>query len=825
MLEQMIQSYPKQVSERDIQENSKLLTDEEIVEAKDYFNKNPDSVRFSKKQSEFKFTVVRFNDVLYAIYSGKEGKALKDINGIFADNPGVRKVKWMQNLDTAQWEVIKIITLDQISEFVLNLAKNEQKLLMLLKQGIGSFERYRESDKRKKEIKHYIIGMKAIPGVSLDHFIGDQLAQFNLVQRLDISIGVLKAIKDVHDMNIIHRDIKPSNIVLQTIGEFAATVIDYGISWLITPEIKEEKREEPIEPIGSFNYIAPEIFAFAQCFCTMPSPAILLPSLFEIYTKQSDIYAVGVTLFQLFTLNTTDNLIEKNFSVNIKKYIIEHICNFSFESRPSIEEIIDYFKSFKQTHLEVFKHIESIKLNTPHENTAVANEPKLMSWIDIQPILLRFMATHRRRIDNLTGKDLDTVLEELRDAKKLYNRWCDSLSLACPKQVDKKDIHPENGKLLTDQEIKKAGDYFAENSNAHYFSKKKSRLPFTTLFLEDTVYALYPETSHSEKSSTSSNLWSIDKKTQYMQNLGTGEWMFVKKITLPSQKSPVYVDCLRRAKSEARILSRVGKYIGSFENKKLKKNQYIIGMELEHGISLDHFIRDHSKGCNLAQCSEISIHILNAVQKLHKKNIIHRDIKPANIMIRVIKEEFTLKIRVAMVDYEFSLDEEGRETLKKKAPIFIGTIDYTAPEIIIHVDFFRQAPRSNRSNFFCAYTEYSDVYATGVTLLKLFETNTCEAPIIKNHCRRIKNYIISRMCNPAFRNRPSIEDAIDQFKSFKEEYLAAYDVGATAENIEINEPELTRHGWSNFYTDYCKENEASKNFEDVYEKFCSLMNK
>lgn len=97
---------------------------------------------------------------------------------------------------------------------------------------------------------------------------------FSITDAVQIGIRLGKALGSLHRMNIIHRDIKPDNIHLDT--EEKLRLLDLGVA-LNPSTMRSEGRP------GTPSFIAPELFAGEQA------------------SSQSDLYAVGVTLYYLLT--------------------------------------------------------------------------------------------------------------------------------------------------------------------------------------------------------------------------------------------------------------------------------------------------------------------------------------------------------------------------------------------------------------------------------------------------------------------------------------------------------------------------------------------
>lgn len=103
------------------------------------------------------------------------------------------------------------------------------------------------------------------------------LTQLTVFESCQIMLQILDAVQYIHDHGIIHRDIKPMNIFYLPDGTIK--LADFGIS--VDANINETKTEKGI--MGSVFYLAPEI-------CEG-----------KVATKQSDIYSLGVTFFELVT--------------------------------------------------------------------------------------------------------------------------------------------------------------------------------------------------------------------------------------------------------------------------------------------------------------------------------------------------------------------------------------------------------------------------------------------------------------------------------------------------------------------------------------------
>jgi serine/threonine protein kinase len=100
-----------------------------------------------------------------------------------------------------------------------------------------------------------------------------------LHQSLKLVIDILSGLQFAHDRGIIHRDLKPENILLKTSDRFyTAHIADFGIAKLK----QEADSQNALSNTGSPAYMAPE-------------------QSYGEYSYNSDLYAVGVILYELVT--------------------------------------------------------------------------------------------------------------------------------------------------------------------------------------------------------------------------------------------------------------------------------------------------------------------------------------------------------------------------------------------------------------------------------------------------------------------------------------------------------------------------------------------
>lgn len=122
---------------------------------------------------------------------------------------------------------------------------------------------------------HYIV-MEYIDGITLKEYIR-QNGALPWQEAAEIAISILSALHKAHRHSIIHRDIKPQNILMTS--DNVPKVTDFGIARAASTSTITRK----VDTVGSVHYSSPEQARGG-------------------YTdEKSDIYSVGVTLFEMLT--------------------------------------------------------------------------------------------------------------------------------------------------------------------------------------------------------------------------------------------------------------------------------------------------------------------------------------------------------------------------------------------------------------------------------------------------------------------------------------------------------------------------------------------
>ena len=125
----------------------------------------------------------------------------------------------------------------------------------------------------EKQENIFFIVMEYVQGETLENLIAAK-GTVPINQALDYAIQTCRAIQHAHEQGVIHRDLRPPNMLVSNEG--VVKVADFGTSRFM------ELSTKGTTVIGSPPYMAPEQFEGNATFT-------------------SDIYALGVTIYQMLT--------------------------------------------------------------------------------------------------------------------------------------------------------------------------------------------------------------------------------------------------------------------------------------------------------------------------------------------------------------------------------------------------------------------------------------------------------------------------------------------------------------------------------------------
>ena len=169
---------------------------------------------------------------------------------------------------------------------------------------------------------------------------------FKISEAISIMLQLTSALDYAHMHNIVHRDVKPDNIYLLADGTIKLG--DFGIA-----EADGLNRQTTLsnDIVGSVHYLAPEI--------SRGKPA----------TVQSDIYAAGVTFYEIITGHVP---FEKDTPINVAVAHIKEkfppVSKYISDCPKEIEKIISkctkkYHRDRYSSAKQLFNDLELIKNN------------------------------------------------------------------------------------------------------------------------------------------------------------------------------------------------------------------------------------------------------------------------------------------------------------------------------------------------------------------------------------------------------------------------------------------------------------------------------
>jgi eukaryotic-like serine/threonine-protein kinase len=130
----------------------------------------------------------------------------------------------------------------------------------------------------------YSEGPLATPYIVLEYVHGETLKDvirregpLEISQAIAYAIEIARALSAAHEQQIVHRDVKPHNVLISEEG--GAKITDFGIARTLT----EEGLTMAGRVLGTTDYVSPE------------------QALGQPVTGQSDLYSLGVVLFEMLT--------------------------------------------------------------------------------------------------------------------------------------------------------------------------------------------------------------------------------------------------------------------------------------------------------------------------------------------------------------------------------------------------------------------------------------------------------------------------------------------------------------------------------------------
>jgi len=157
----------------------------------------------------------------------------------------------------------------------------------------------------------HFVAMEYVDGEDLSRLL-KRIGRLSHDKAVDIARGIAAGLSAAHAKGILHRDLKPANVMIDSNGE--ARIMDFGLALAAG--------EDDGTISGTPAYMAPELLGGEQA------------------TVQSDLYAVGLVMYELFTGRRAHNartlperMREANSEITTPSSVIRDI-------EPAVERII-----------------------------------------------------------------------------------------------------------------------------------------------------------------------------------------------------------------------------------------------------------------------------------------------------------------------------------------------------------------------------------------------------------------------------------------------------------------------------------------------------
>ncbi|WP_031499788.1 serine/threonine-protein kinase [Bryobacter aggregatus] len=190
-------------------------------------------------------------------------------------------------------------------------------------------ERFHSEVRIARQVSHpnvcrvYDIGeSEGLPFLSMEYVDGEDLSTLLLRigrlptdKALEISRKICAGLAAAHDRGVIHRDLKPQNIMLDKRGE--VLICDFGLAAVADQLSGPESRQ------GTPAYMAPEQLKGTEV------------------TQQSDIYSLGLVLYEIFTARKAYSGTTANELLNQQEAMsITSMISLATDIDPSVEKVI-----------------------------------------------------------------------------------------------------------------------------------------------------------------------------------------------------------------------------------------------------------------------------------------------------------------------------------------------------------------------------------------------------------------------------------------------------------------------------------------------------
>ncbi|MDN6730839.1 MAG: Stk1 family PASTA domain-containing Ser/Thr kinase [Atopostipes suicloacalis] len=281
----------------------------------------------------------------------------------------------------------------------VNFQEDEQNLRRFQREALSTTEL-----DHPNIVNIYDVGEGEQPYIVMEHIDGMDLKDYIKENHpipyqkvIDIMSQILDGIAYAHQNNVIHRDIKPHNILIFHNGHVKIT--DFGIALAIS----QNSITQTNSLLGSVQYMSPE------------------QARGNIVTKKSDIYSLGIVLYELLT------------------------GTVPFDGESAVSVALKHF----QSDIPSLKEFDS-RLPQPLENvvlkaTAKEAQNRYNSVEEMKEDLETALSASRRNEEKFVAKDLNDEKTMVLDAKELKTKELATKDAKSAETINKK-IKDKNNK-------------------------------------------------------------------------------------------------------------------------------------------------------------------------------------------------------------------------------------------------------------------------------------------------------------------------------------------------------------------------------------------
>jgi serine/threonine protein kinase len=205
------------------------------------------------------------------------------------------------------------------------------------------------------------IVMEYVEGETLKEYI-ERKGKLNDDEIRKLLLQMLDALDYVHEQKLVHRDIKPSNFMITPSGK--VKLMDFGIAKQTDPNSSDYTSTGTTQQMGTPMYMSPE-----QVHET------------KNVTAQSDIYSLGVVLWQMVTgKRPYDTKTLSSFQLQ-SKIVNEPLENTSTQwdsiiRKSTAKEISQRYYNAAEFKSEIFLTNKDLTFSTPKEDATIIDAAK-----------------------------------------------------------------------------------------------------------------------------------------------------------------------------------------------------------------------------------------------------------------------------------------------------------------------------------------------------------------------------------------------------------------------------------------------------------------